>query len=187
MKPVPAVIDGFSQIRIIQKEMEWHWLMDKLSRQQTRSLLSIGLLDGGMEWHTARYFRDHGRHLDITGIDPVYSKVLQRHQAEVQSWGQGFEFLHGSSRDKEITKRLGRYDAVFIDGDHSYAGVKADFELALTVTDRMIAFHDVADSIYHRQHGCFVADLWQEIKANNDRVEEYILAHDWGGVGIVYV
>lgn len=187
MIPQPAVIDGINHVRIVQKEMEWRWLMEQFRRQQIQSLLSIGLLDGGMEWHTSRHFYNCGLPLAITGIDPVDSKILQRHRKEVQAWGHSFEVLHGSSRDPNIIKNLDRYDAIFIDGDHSYSGVKADYELALTIADKMIAFHDIADTDYHRKHGCFVADLWREIKTHHSRTEEYILATDWGGVGIIYV
>lgn len=187
MKPTPAIIDGISHVRIMQKEVEWRWLMEQLRHQQVRSLLSIGLLDGGMEWHTARHFQQYDLPLTITGIDPIDSKKLQKHRREIQDWGQSFEFLHGSSRDPNIIRRLGRYDAVFIDGDHSYAGVRADYELGKAVANKMIVFHDIADSEFHRQHGCFVADLWREIKTRHDRTAEYILAQDWGGVGLIYV
>ena len=44
-----------------------------------------------------------------------------------------------------------------IDGDHSYAGVKADYELELSMPSRYIAFHDIANK------ACGVPRLWNEI------------------------
>ena len=41
---------------------------------------------------------------------------------------------------------LGPMDLVFIDGDHSLAGVKRDFELNLRYPHRYLAFHDIAGS-----------------------------------------
>ncbi len=57
-------------------------------------------------------------------------------------------------------------DFMFIDGDHTYEGVKADFYhfYFLVKKGGYIAFHDILDTPIHRQNGCHVAQFWNEIK-----------------------
>ena len=80
-------------------------------------------------------------------------------------------------------------DFLFIDGDHSYEGVKADFEsyLPLVRPGGMIALHDIKDNEHHRSQGCHVARLWDELKTN-PRFESFEFldsALDWGGIGLL--
>jgi hypothetical protein len=172
-------------VRAIQKEHEFLWLVATLLRHQVSSLLSIGLYQCGVEWHIARIYRERGRDIAITGIDTDNPPQLQKNLDEIGSvWDQSFTFRQQSSHAD--CSDLGRFDAVWIDGDHSYEGVKQDFELALTHATKIIAFHDIIDSDYHRRMGCFVAKLWAEIKNSGLRTEE-IVGPDWAGIGIVYL
>ena len=84
-----------------------------------------------------------------------------------------------------VIKRIlngNKLDFLFIDGDHSYEGVKKDFEMygKLVGKGGTIAFHDIC------LHG--VDRLWNEIKPAY-RHEEMV--KDWKqrgfGIGIVYV
>ncbi len=85
-------------------------------------------------------------------------------------------------------------DFLFIDGDHSYEGVKKDFDdyRGFVRPGGLIAFHDIVDSEFHRKRGCFVAQLWKEF----DDVpildlpvieKEFVSNPDWGGIGVVTV
>jgi len=169
----------------IQKEHEFLWLVSTLLRNHVSSLLSIGLYQGGVEWHISRLYRERNRDIAITGIDIDNSPQLQKNLAEIGLvWDQSFKFLQQSSHAD--CSKLGYFDAVWIDGDHSYEGVKQDFELALTHATKIIAFHDIIDSAYHRRMGCLVSKLWAEIKKSGLRTEE-IVGPDWAGIGIVYL
>jgi hypothetical protein len=174
-------------MRTVQKEHEMLWLVGELLDNNVRSLLSIGLLDGGMEWNIARIYRERDLTIDMTGIDIKNSQALRSTISDIIfTWKQNFTFLHGSSNSPEIIAQLGRYDAVWIDGDHSYHGAKKDFELALTVADKIIAFHDIIDCPYHRKKKCFVSGLWSEIKDSGYHTSE-LAGDDWAGIGIVYL
>lgn len=176
---------GYPDVRTAQKEPELCWLIDLLLANDVRSLLSIGLLDAGTEWHIARLYREQNRDLAITGIDIAASRSLRRNISEIGSlWNQSFRFLQQSSHDD--CSALGTFDAVWIDGDHSYEGVKQDFALARKKATKLIALHDIADTEYHRKQKCFVSRLWEEIKQSGLRTEE-MLGLDWAGIGIVYL
>jgi cephalosporin hydroxylase len=74
-------------------------------------------------------------------------------------------------------------DFLFIDGDHSYEGVKADYNdyKAFVRPGGLIAFHDIRDCEYHRVRGCFVSDFWNELEGNK---REFVASFgDWGGIG----
>lgn len=69
----------------------------------------------------------------------------------------------GSSRDPEvIDEARGQYDLIVIDGDHSYQGVKADFDsyFPMLSDNGFILFHDSAT----RQWGCDVPLLVEELR-----------------------
>lgn len=172
-------------VRAIQKQHEMAWFINTLLRNKVSSLLSIGLYEGGMELNIARMYRAKDRSIEITGIDIDDRPELQESIREIrETWNQPFTFLRRSSHDSQDD--LGKFDAVWIDGDHSYKSVKQDFELALTKATKIIAFHDIVDCDYHRKMGCFVSRLWKEIKISGLRTEE-IVGNDWAGIGIIYL
>jgi len=79
-------------------------------------------------------------------------------------------------------------DFLFIDGDHTYDGVKADFELYSPLVRKggIVAFHDIM--IHPPETNCEVHKLWKELRENYRYVE--IVNHpdqDWAGIGILYV
>ena len=83
-----------------------------------------------------------------------------------------FFAINGDSKDTYIIDRLeeilqGRkVDFLFIDGDHTYNGVKSDFNLyeKFLREGSLVGFHDIIDSEFHREHGCFVSTFWNELK-----------------------
>ena len=79
-------------------------------------------------------------------------------------------------------------DYLFIDGDHSYAGVKADFEQygPLVKKGGLIAFHDIADGLPENVGG--VPRFWNELK-HQFRNQEFIADPKQGGwgIGVLYV
>jgi len=74
-------------------------------------------------------------------------------------------------------------DFLFIDGDHTYDGVKKDFEIygRYVRKNGIIAFHDIVPGPSERVGG--VPRFWNEIKHQFDYVE---LVKNWkqGGFGI---
>lgn len=82
-------------------------------------------------------------------------------------------------------------DFLMIDGDHTYSGVRQDFELyAPLVKNRgLIAFHDIA---YHDQvPRCQVDRFWNEVKTEY-RHREFVSEGEerswgnWGGIGVLW-
>jgi len=74
-------------------------------------------------------------------------------------------------------KKSGPYDFVFIDGDHTYDGVKADWE-NFGRLGRVVAFHDIT----MRKS---VGKLWREIKAEAGHRAVEMMTGRRLGIGIV--
>lgn len=103
--------------------------------------------------------------------------------------GQRIVLLRGDSHAPALAARLretldGRpVDLLFIDGDHRYAGVKADFETysPLVRAGGLVAFHDIVPD--PDQPGMEVSRFWKEV-AGRFPSEELIAAPDQRGYGI---
>jgi len=74
-------------------------------------------------------------------------------------------------------------DFIFIDGDHTYEGVKQDFLMySKLVKNGIIAFHDIA----HHSEDCGVDQLWSELKLTY-KTQEFIETNSNKGIGVVFL
>ena len=103
--------------------------------------------------------------LGFRGGYPFWKKPLYQNFARDS---QKVHLLRMSSHFPETLKKARRIlqgnklDFLFIDGDHSYEGVKKDFEMyyPLVSDGGLVAFHDIYT---YRDKGC--SKYWQEIKS----------------------
>jgi len=79
-------------------------------------------------------------------------------------------------------------DFLFIDGDHTYEGVKRDFNMysSLVKEGGIIALHDIVE--HSPETGCQVNMFWNEIKYDYEYLE-FIedINQKWAGIGVIYV
>jgi cephalosporin hydroxylase len=107
--------------------------------------------------------------------------------------GQTLTTIRADSHAPETLSRVqqalaGRpVDFLFIDGDHSYAGVKADYEQysGLVRSGGLVAFHDIV--LHPANPDCRVHEFWAELKQTTSARE--LVDRDgyetWGGIGVV--
>jgi len=80
----------------------------------------------------------------------------------------------------------GPFDALLIDGDHTYEGVKADWEnyghLAKLVAFHDIVGHDQSERVTGRR--VEVPRLWAEIKAAGAETVEFVAPESSMGIGV---
>lgn len=97
---------------------------------------------------------------------------------------------HSASMLEQLKMRLAGQpiDFLFIDGDHTYAGVKRDFEMYSSLVRKggLIAFHDIA--IHPPEIDCHVDKFWNELKQTRPS-REFIEnpKQGWGGIGLIEV
>jgi predicted O-methyltransferase YrrM len=95
---------------------------------------------------------------------------------------------HQEETLEEVKKILNgnQLDFLFIDGDHSYEGVKKDFEMYSPLVKKggIVAFHDIVK--HPPEIGCEVEKLWEEIK-NSFNFKELIkdINQNWAGIGVI--
>jgi cephalosporin hydroxylase len=103
--------------------------------------------------------------------------------------GQTLHLIRADSHQPESLVRLrerlpkGGVDFLFIDGDHTYQGVKADFEMysPLVRPGGLIALHDIC--VHPPELDCHVDEFWAEIRTRY-KCWEYVEDPKQGGFGI---
>jgi len=142
---------------------------------------SLGNLVIGIDWHGADGLGVNGTNALIHSMSLEYP------------W---FCPVIGDSHDLETVQSVKNItsvkpiDLLFIDGDHSYEGVKQDYHTYrdLVRTGGLIAFHDIVDSELMRLVGHGTTAFWEEIKnAYPNSTKEFSINSSWGGIGVLQV
>lgn len=163
-------VDRIGGPRCEQHQRELQWFMQQLEPQDR--VLVIGSKHGGLEHQIKR----HVSTIETLSVD------IAPQADNVQP------MIVGSSASQTVQAEIlkhGPFDVVFVDGDHSYDGVTADWEFAQQLQPRLIAFHDIASTVKHSREGCSVDILWAKIKLAGMKTGEKIVGCGWGGIGVV--
>lgn len=180
-------------IRPFQVQSEISALATRVSVLQPRRLLEIGTAGGGTLFILGRCAAAGATLISVDlpagsfgGGYPFWRGTFYK---RLTLPGQTLHLLRGDSHQQTSLERVRsllygvHLDFLFIDGDHSYSGVKRDFELysPLVRSGGLIAFHDIAR--HPANVGCKVDRFWAEIRSRF-RHEELIENPDQGGKGI---
>lgn len=167
-----------------QKPEEFAWLLDLLLREKVDRLLVVGSKGSALEWHLARQFFAQQRRIEITTIKSESdAETVDVLRAAEEHFGQRINLVVAKSLVNARDQLAPQYAAVFLDGDHSYRGCRADFDVALTLNPRLIALHDIVDSDWHAFARCCVSRVWNELKSQYRTVEK--ASDEWAGIGVV--
>jgi predicted O-methyltransferase YrrM len=178
-----------------QKETEALGLLSLLQQQSPTHLCEIGSRRGGSLFLLSRVASPCARML---AIDIGFSEHELRAVPHFRGPAQSITCLQADSHAQGTLRRvqdwLGGHqlDFLFIDGDHSYSGVSADFEMysPLVRPGGVIAFHDIVpDSKTRRGVGSAndtgeVPAFWAALKQRGYATEELIEDPEQDGMGI---
>ena len=115
-----------------------------LKETNCNNLFEIGFNYG----HSSYTFMSIMKELNLHSVDiGQYDHTLVNAEKLKNMFGERFTFSHRNSHSIE-PHEIEHYDMVFIDGDHTYEGVKKDFELysKLLTENGVIVIHDTDEN-----------------------------------------
>jgi len=185
-------------IQPVQIKEEIIQLLNILAKVNPRTLLEIGTAEGGTLFLFCQVASPDATIISVDlpgrlfgGGYPEWRIPLYKSFAKER---QKIHLIKADSHDPktlEIVKRIlsgGKLDFLFIDGDHTYEGVKRDFKMYSQLVRKggIIAFHDIVPGPPENVGG--VPTFWNEIKQSftyNEIVKDQ--RQEWAGIGVIYV
>jgi predicted O-methyltransferase YrrM len=180
----------------LQVRSELLEMANLISAMKPKAVLEIGTALGGTLLLMCK-LSDPGA--TIVSLDlPKQGFAYRRYRVPIfralSRKGQKLHLLTADSHSEEVKSHVaglldGRsLDVLFIDGDHSYQGVRSDFEMYSPFVRKggMVIFHDIVE--HSSEKHCDVNRFWNEIKgqySHREIIEN--AAQGWAGVGVLYL
>ena len=184
------------ELGAMQKPVELMFFLEHLKDKKLKTVVEIGTANGGVLYALCQMAADdaHLISIDLPGGEfgggyPV--EALKRFK-KFRKGHQVLDFLmedsHSPKTKNKLTELLGNnsIDLLFIDGDHTYKGVKQDWQMYSPLVKKggTIAFHDICTHLNVPR--CEVDKFWKQVKKGKQSIE-YIDTNDtsWGGIGVI--
>lgn len=174
-----------------QVDEEIEGFISLLLQRGVRRYLEIGAREGDT-WHyvSTRIRAERTVAIDLPNAKWGNNRSERELHAARRLIGDRAYVLIGGSQDDAIVKvatDLGPYDAIFVDGDHSFAGVTRDYATYGQLAP-LIAFHDIAGEKCSDREGnrVEVPQFWNDLKrtAPGEKVE-FIAPGSNMGIGVL--
>ena len=159
-----------------------------LDKVKPKLILEIGTLRGGTLFLFSNIAHEEATLISVDLQQyPLQSRLIR----SIFKKKQKIFLIQGDSHGIETLKKIkailkdNKVDFLFIDADHSYEGVKKDFEMYSPLVRKggIIAFHDIVPSGYPAIH-----KFWNEIKEKYEHLE---IVKDRNqncyGIGIIFI
>jgi len=184
-------------IRPKQVSRELIQFASMVANKKPRSVLEIGTNLGGTLFVLCRLADPSATliSLDLPGGQfgggyRWFQALLFQH---FPSRGQRLHLIRDDSHKFDVWERVAailqdqKLDLLFIDGDHTYQGVRTDFEMysPLVRAGGMIVFHDIVQ--HPADVKCGVSYFWNEIKIRyrHEEITENP-TQGWAGIGVLF-
>lgn len=182
----------------IQKPTELHSFLNFMKGRLMDTIVEIGTARGGVFYALCQIGGNEAKIISIDMPGGAFGGGYVETDIETfKTFGKDGQHLHFIRKDshkeetrKELVKILKgkKIDLLFIDGDHTYSGVKKDWLMyaPLVKNGGIVALHDICH--HPTVPDCKVEQLWKEIKGKYKNFE-FIDPEDksWGGIGVLSV
>ena len=185
-------------IKLAQVKYEIIKLLEILKDLNPKIILEIGTAGGGTLYLFTRIIDPEATiiSLDLPGgfFGGGYSEWKIPLYQSFTKKGQEIKLLRADSHNPKTFKLVKtvladkKVDFLFIDGDHTYEGVKRDFNMysSLVKAGGIIAFHDIVE--HDLRSSCKVNKFWNELKNDYEYLEIIEdIKQKWAGIGVIYL
>lgn len=187
-------VKGFSGKKWPQYKLEIDRFAEIVREANATSYLEIGCLYGD----TVHYIGENmERGSKVVALDwPEHPRRLEKHpggtkylEASVEdlrkTFGHEGHVIFGNSQHHDIVeqvRKLGPFDVVMIDGDHSTKGVRSDWDNYSPMA-KIVGIHDIGGNKRPE-----VVAFWKKlVKSGKYRCETISVSDKGGGIGVVYL
>jgi autotransporter strand-loop-strand O-heptosyltransferase len=195
LKNVEVIVQGSYDLGMVQNHKEILDAANFFKTLNVKNFMEIGTDQGGSFAIWSKLSTD-GIRISVDLPHGMFGRVdydENERDNYLRSLGSNVHMYWGDSHDitmlKTVEEKLNGVllDFMFIDGDHTYEGVKQDFEMYkhLVRPDGWIAFHDIKDTEFHRNSNCRVDKLWSELQGVKYEFIDW--TSDYGGIGFIQV
>jgi predicted O-methyltransferase YrrM len=184
-------------IAVQQVPSEISELASLIAELKPLTILEIGTSRGGSLFILCRLAAQNASIISVdlpgAGFGEAYTKQHAKLFEQFALKGQSLTLVKSDSHSQETLERVNSLlggktvDLLFIDGDHTYEGVKKDFEMYSPLVTRggVIALHDIA--VHTKFTNCGVDRFWSEVRQTAQYRE--IIAdrqQGWAGIGVLW-
>ena len=187
-------------IRPLQVKQEILELLKILIEMRPKIVLEIGTANGGTLFLLSRVAAPKAKIISVDlpggpfgGGYPEWRIPLYRSFARD---GQEIHFIRANSHSPDTVRQVDKIlvnrkvDFIFVDGDHTYEGVKEDFETYAPYVKNfgIVAFHDIIENSFDEIWQ--VHRFWEEIKQeykHKEIISEIRTFDRISGIGVLYI
>jgi predicted O-methyltransferase YrrM len=197
-RPADLISESFSYsdafLQPIQVPEELARLLEDVRTLNPRTVLEIGTSMGGTLYLWTRLAQPDGTIVSVDlpggkfggGYSPLRTPIYRRFGRLEQKLHLMRANSHEAATLQEVKGLFGgtEIDFLFIDGDHTYEGVKQDWEMysPLVRQGGLIVFHDVAGNYEETQ----VKRFWDSIKTGYPHREYMFHPRGHYGIGVLF-
>jgi cephalosporin hydroxylase len=194
---IEEVVDRAFEVGLQQVREEVLGLAGFVAALRPRHVLEIGSAGGGTFYLWCKLAAADGKKISVDLPGGAYGgepnadpSVCASRDEMMRGWAPGVFLVAGDSHAPETYERVksilgdDRVDFLFIDGDHTYEGVRGDYLMYrdFVRSEGYIAFHDINDSEFHRANNVGVPRFWDELQGSK---LEFNTRQDWAGIGLI--
>lgn len=138
---------------LCQDVVEWMDFLDFIKNKNLKNLLTIGVNNGGGVYSMSRCISEYSKIINIDFDIGNFKnrKIRDRFFRNMVKPSQEIKSIDGYSEDFKVVDKLREFlngekiDIIFVDADHSYDGVKKDFDLyyPFLSNNGLMCFHDI--------------------------------------------
>jgi len=170
-----------------------------LEKVKPKVILEIGTSGGGTLFLFSNIADEEATLISVDLYQTIEKRILFRY---IKKEKQKIFLIQGDSHSIETLRKIkailrdNKVDFLFIDADHSYEGIKKDFEMYSLLVRKggIIAFHDIIPD-YYTKYGIKtyswsggVPKFWNEVKEKYEHLEIVKdRSQDGAGIGVLFV